>query len=136
MLIRSPAWLRCQRDCISHWRYGHTESSTIRTRARTSPEGFVRSASSAGIRPVALRYGATEYAVYRSRDDTYRFLQLATFEDKADFERYWYGEEFSIWRADYSSWYQVPVLYIWHDMLVRGGIGELEGLSPVPAEPS
>ena len=88
------------------------------------------------IAPIALRYGATEYAVYRSRDDPYRFTQYATFADKHDFERYWYGEEFSVWRADYTSWYQVPVLYGWTDLLVRGGIGELEGLSPVPAEPS
>ena len=75
------------------------------------------------IAPVALRYGASEYSVYRSRDDTYRFLQMATFEDKADFDRYWYGEEFSIWRADYTSWYQVPVLYAWNDLVVRGRLG-------------
>ena len=41
-------------------------------------------------------------------DDKYKFLQLATFEDKADFERYWYGAEFSTGAASYSSWYQVP----------------------------
>jgi hypothetical protein len=81
------------------------------------------------IAPVAQRYGASEYAVYRSRDDMYRFLHLATFEEKSDFERYWYGEEFSVWRADYSGWYQVPVLYVWNDMLVRGGIErELESI--------
>ncbi len=92
------------------------------------------------IAPVALRYGAVEFSVYRSRDDTYKFLQMATFERKADFDRYWYGEEFSLWRADYSSWYQVPVLPVWHDLLVRSGIGDLEGLSsgvtPTPAAPS
>ena len=88
------------------------------------------------IAPVALRYGASEYSVYRSRDDAYRFLQMATFENKSDFERYWYGEEFSIWRADYSSWHQVPIVYTWADMLIRGGIGELEQITPVPAEPS
>jgi hypothetical protein len=88
------------------------------------------------IAPIALRYGASEYSIYRSRDDAYKFLQMATFEDKTDFDRYWYGEEFSIWRADHSSWYQVPVLYTWSDLLARGGIGELEGLSPVPAAPS
>ena len=27
-----------------------------------------------------LRYGATSYAVYRSRDDKYKFQQFATFE--------------------------------------------------------
>jgi hypothetical protein len=88
------------------------------------------------IAPVALRYGATEYSVYRSRDDTYRFLQMATFESHADFESYWYGEEFAVWRADYTSWYQVPVLYNWAEMLLRSGIGELEEINPVPAEPS
>ncbi len=63
------------------------------------------------IAPVALRYRATDYQVHRSRDDRYRFLQMASFEDKGDFELYWYGEEFSSWRADYSSWFQVPVVY-------------------------
>jgi hypothetical protein len=85
------------------------------------------------IAPVALRYGATEYAIYRSRDDTYRFLQMATFENKDDMDTYWYSEEFSHWRADYVSWYQVPVLYTWNEMLARGGIGELEGLSSAPS---
>ena len=75
------------------------------------------------IAPLALRYGASEYSIYRSRDDAYRFLQLATFENKTDFERYWNGEEFSIWRGDYSSWYQVPVLYAWNDLIVRGALG-------------
>lgn len=75
------------------------------------------------IAPVALRYGATEYAVYRSRDDQYRFLQLAHFESKSDFERYWNGEEFSIWRGDYAGWYQVPVLYAWNDLIAHGRLG-------------
>jgi quinol monooxygenase YgiN len=84
------------------------------------------------IAPIALRHGATEYAVYRSRDDAYRFLQLATFENKADFERYWNGEDFSLWRADYSGWYTVPVLYVWHDLVMRGSIPEV---SPAQAAP-
>lgn len=74
------------------------------------------------IAPLAQRYGASEYAIYRSRDDMYKLLQMATFEDKGDFERYWYGEEFSLWRGDYSSYYQVPVLYAWHDLVERGGV--------------
>ena len=72
------------------------------------------------IAPVALRYGATDYAVYRGRDDRYRFLQMATFEDKFDFERYWLGPEFVEWRADYTSWYQVPVVYAWNDLIIAG----------------
>jgi hypothetical protein len=78
------------------------------------------------ISALAMRYGATEYALYRSRDDAYKFLQLATFESKMEFERYWNGEEFSTWRGDYSGFYTVPVLYVWHDLVVRAGIAELE----------
>lgn len=78
------------------------------------------------IAPVALRYGATDFAVHRSRDDAYKFLHMSAFEEKVDFERYWYGEEFSTWRADYASWYQVPVLYVWNDVVIAGSLeGEL-----------
>jgi hypothetical protein len=74
------------------------------------------------IAPVALRYGASDYEVMRSNDDRYRFWQFAHFEDKGDFQRYWYGEEFIGWRADYSSWYQVPVVYSWFDRVVAGSL--------------
>jgi hypothetical protein len=86
------------------------------------------------IAPVALRYGATDFAVHRSRDDQYRFLQMARFESKVDFERYWYGEEFIGFRADYSSWFQVPVLYVWNDIVLQGSLdGELTSAT-APAE--
>jgi len=39
------------------------------------------------IAAVAPRYGATHYAVYRSRDDRYRFLQIADFNSKLEWER-------------------------------------------------
>jgi hypothetical protein len=90
------------------------------------------------IAPVALRYGATSYEVFRSQDDQYKFLQVVRFEDKIDFERYWYGEEFSLWRADYSSWYQVPVVYAYNRVVCVGEVGEQPEASlihaPVPVE--
>jgi hypothetical protein len=76
----------------------------------------------AEISPVALRHGATEHAVHRSRDDLYKFLQIAAFPDKESWERYWFGEEFVEWRARHSSWYQVPVLYVWHDVVVQAAL--------------
>ena len=79
------------------------------------------------IAPLALRYGATEYRVYRNRDDRYKFTQFATFDDKLDFDRYWYGDEFGAWRTDFSSWYQVPVVYSWSDLVLQGG---LEAIAP------
>jgi hypothetical protein len=74
----------------------------------------------AEIAEVALRYGALDYDVQRNRDDTYMFRQMATFESKADFTRYWEGPEFIEFRARHSGWYQVPVLYVWHERLARG----------------
>ena len=83
----------------------------------------------------SLRYGATQYRVHRSRDDAYKFLQLASFDSKVDFERYWYGEEFSYFRTDVAGWYQVPILYTWNDVVVAGSLasGELTSAS-APAE--
>ena len=79
------------------------------------------------IAPLALRFGATDYAVYRSRDDRYRFIQTATFEDKLDFERYWYGDDFAQWRADRTGWHQVPVVYGWWDLTASGGLEQVGG---------
>ena len=42
--------------------------------------------------------------------------------DKLDFERYWYGEDFSDWRRDYSSFYQVPIVYSWNDLVFQGAL--------------
>ena len=85
--------------------------------------------------PTAVRYGATDYRVYRSRDDAYKLLQLASFESKVDFERYWYGEEFTYFRTDVAGWYQVPILYTWNDVVITGSLasGELTSAS-APAE--
>jgi len=74
------------------------------------------------IAAVALRYGASSYAVYRSRDDRYRYQQFAAFQEKLDWERYWDGPEMIFFRSTHSSWYQVPVLYGWWDLTVAGGV--------------
>jgi hypothetical protein len=75
------------------------------------------------IAPVALRYGASEWAVYRFVDDRYRFQQMASFEGKDAYSLYWNGPEFQAWRADYSSWYQVPVLYTPMTLVAEGALG-------------
>jgi hypothetical protein len=85
------------------------------------------------IAPLAIRYGATGYSVFRYRDDRYKFLQTATFENKLEWERYWSGEDFVRWRAKYSSWYQVPVLYQWADITVEGHLPSDPGYGGEPA---
>ena len=77
----------------------------------------------ADIAPKAMRYGARSYEVFRYRDDPYKFIQTAEFEDHLDWERYWYGPEFNYWRTKYQSYYQVPVVYGWTKQVVRGGLG-------------
>ena len=72
------------------------------------------------IAPLALRYNALDYAVYRSRDDRYKFVHMTTFEAKLDWERFWYGPEFIRWRERHATWYQVPMVYVWHDLIASG----------------
>ncbi len=72
-----------------------------------------------------MRYGASSYAVYRARDDRYKFQQLAQFERNLDWERYWEGPEMT--RAAHAPLrlaYQVPVLYGWWDLTVSGGLAQ------------
>ncbi len=69
------------------------------------------------IAPVALRYGATQYSVHRSREDAYRITQMSWFESKLDWERFWDGPEMTAFRTRTSGWWQVPILYAWHDEL-------------------
>jgi quinol monooxygenase YgiN len=76
------------------------------------------------VAAVAMRYGATSYAVYRSKEDRYRYQQFATFESHLDWERYWEGPEMTRFRRQHSGWYQVPVLYGWW---TRTAEGRLQG---------
>jgi hypothetical protein len=87
--------------------------------------GFRADSFEEAIDPVAaaaLRYGATSYAVYRSRDDRYRFQQFAEFEDHLQWDRYWTGPEMTHFRTIHTGWYQVPVLYGWWDKTTGGEI--------------
>jgi hypothetical protein len=79
-------------------------------------------AALAEIAPIALRYGATHHSVYRFRDDRYKFLQTAAFEEKLAWERYWMGPEFTDFRVLCSGWFQVPVVYAWTDLITTGEI--------------
>jgi hypothetical protein len=45
------------------------------------------------VAPHALRYGATQYAVHRSRDDRYKITQMAWFDSKPAWYSYWEGPD-------------------------------------------
>jgi hypothetical protein len=86
------------------------------------------------VSAIATQYGATHYAVYRSRDDRYRLLQLLEFEEHADFDRYWHGPEMIEMRTFCSGWYQVPLQYSWADLVASGERPSRERAHPEPVE--
>jgi len=79
----------------------------------------------APVAEAALKYGASEYAFYRSQEDPAKFTQFAFFETKLDFERYWYSEEVSDARVAAQGYFQVPVSPIWHEV-IDAGVAEPE----------
>ena len=76
------------------------------------------------IAPISTSYGATRYEVFRNRDDRYRFLLSVDFDDHQGWEAYWYGPEFTEFRAACSGWFQVPLLYVWNDRVADGTVRE------------
>jgi hypothetical protein len=64
----------------------------------------------------ALAFGATSSYLTRSVDDPLHFRQLSTWEDKADFERYWASDEISALRQEAMSYYAKPLLPGWHTL--------------------
>ncbi|MBV9803629.1 MAG: hypothetical protein JO130_10580 [Solirubrobacterales bacterium] len=86
------------------------------------------------VAPLALRYGATQYAVHRSRDDAYKIIQMSWFETKQDWYRYWDGLEMIEFRARNAGHYQIPITYVWNDELTAGALGPQvpNGQAPEP----
>lgn len=82
--------------------------------------------------PIALRYGATQYAVHRSENDRYLIIQMAWFEDEKDWYRYWEGPEMIALRRRNSGHYQIPVTYVWHEEIAAGALGPEVPLEPEP----
>jgi hypothetical protein len=82
--------------------------------------------------PLALRYGATQYAVHRNQDDRYKVLQMAWFESKADWYRYWDGPEMIEFRRRHTGHFQIPLTYVWHEELAAGALGPEVPLEPAP----
>ena len=72
------------------------------------------------LAPIASRYGASHWAVYRSGDDQYRFLLIVDFPEKQAFQHFWYGDEAQEFRIEMSGKYQNPVVYAPHEVTVEG----------------
>lgn len=82
-------------------------------------------AALAEIAPIALRYGAIHYAVYRSNDDRYKFTHISDFSTKAQWVAFWEGPEMTRFRVLHSGWYQVPVIYTANEISAQGTMPDL-----------
>ena len=81
-------------------------------------------------RPAAeavTKFGARAWAFTRSKDDPLSFMQIAVFENKIDFERYWYSEETAEARIACAGLFQVPLLPIWFEAIGVGFVQETIG---------
>jgi hypothetical protein len=93
---------------------------------------FDFAAQVAEVAPIALRYGATRYAVQRSADDRYRITQMTWFESKGDWYKYWDGPEMIEFRRRNSGRFQIPIEYGWFEELAAGELGPEVSLAPEP----
>ena len=77
----------------------------------------------ARVAPIALRYGATQYAVHVNNDDRYKVTQFTWVDNKVDWYRFWDGPEMIEFRARNMGRYQVPIAYSWADEIAYGALG-------------
>jgi quinol monooxygenase YgiN len=67
-----------------------------------------------------LAYGATSYMFYRSDDDSEHFTHASIWEDRADFQRYWFSREMQEVRERIAGLHDQPLLPTWNTILARG----------------
>jgi hypothetical protein len=65
----------------------------------------------------ALAFGAQSWTLTRSTDDPLLIRQGSVWEDRSDFERYWYSDEIATLRETAIDLYLKPVLPVWHTLL-------------------
>jgi len=63
-------------------------------------------------------YGASSWSLTRSIDDPLAFQQTSLWEQRSDFERYWFSEEIAKAREQIIGYYDLPLLPSWHNLLV------------------
>lgn len=68
----------------------------------------------------AADYGAESWQIYRSNEDPLLFRQVTVWNEKSDFENYWYSDEISEYRAGIIDLYDKPLLPVWNTPIVSG----------------
>ena len=82
--------------------------------------------------PVAeavLDFGATGWALFRSKEGGLNFTQLAFMPSKLDFERYWYSNEVGKAREQIQGWFHWPIVPVFHSVAGMGSLAPAAGRS-------
>jgi quinol monooxygenase YgiN len=66
-----------------------------------------------------LAYGARGYVFYRTEEDPDHFIHLSFWDDRSDFDRYWFSREMREVRERIAGLYGQPVLPVWNLVLAR-----------------
>ncbi|MBS1881177.1 MAG: hypothetical protein JST31_16820 [Actinobacteria bacterium] len=70
--------------------------------------------------PVAAKctaYGARSWSLTRSTEDPLKFQQTMLWDNRSDFERYWYSDEVRQAREQTIGYYDILLLPEWHTLL-------------------
>jgi quinol monooxygenase YgiN len=70
--------------------------------------------------PRVLAYGASGYLFYRSEEDPQHFVHLSFWDDRTDFDRYWFSQEMQEVRQRIGGLHEQPVSPHWNAVLERG----------------
>jgi heme-degrading monooxygenase HmoA len=67
-----------------------------------------------------LSYGARGYVFYRSEDDSDHFVHMSFWDDRADFDRWWFSHEMVAVRTAIVGLHDQPLLPHWNTVLEQG----------------
>ena len=65
----------------------------------------------------APSFGATSFSLTRSEEDHLHFIQMTTWENRADFDRFWASDEVADAREAAGTWFNKPVYPVWHVLI-------------------
>lgn len=68
----------------------------------------------------SMAFGAKSWKISRSEDNPLLFRQETVWENRADFERYWFSEELQQKRTEAINYYGKPLLPSWHSQIAGG----------------
>jgi hypothetical protein len=70
----------------------------------------------------AMSFGARGWTITRSKEDPLLFRQTIFWDDTDSFDNYWASDEVSAARQEVLSFYNKPLLPIWHSVAASEGV--------------